>query len=887
LSVAREWHRLSAEEVLGLLQVSASTGLADGEVRRRRRQHGANALREPPPPSVLALFLRQFQDFMVLVLLGATAVSFAMGERGDAITIVAIVVVNAILGFVQEYRAERSMAALRQLTAPTARVRRGGEEMRVPAQDLVPGDILLLEAGDRVPADARLVEASRLAVEEATLTGESQPAAKDAGWLGDGQSLLGDRRNMVYAGTTVVRGRAVAVVVATGMATEMGAIAALIQEQRPEPTPLEQRLEGLGKVLVVACLAITAVVTAAGIARGEPPYTMFLTGVSLAVAAIPEGLPAIVTIALAVGVQRMIRRRALVRRLPAVETLGSATVICSDKTGTLTKNEMTVRRLWVGGRSVEVTGDGYDGRGRVEAEDPRLHALCRELLAAAALCTDTRLRRRGRRVEVQGDPTEAALLVAAAKVGVDVEGLRRRHPRRAEEPFDPATRRMWVEVDAEAGPTRIVKGAPEVVLAEATHVLEVGGVRPLGATERAAVLTACEAMGEAALRTLAVLRREGRGPAVLLGLVGLVDPPRPEAKRAIARCRSAGVRVVMITGDHAATARSVAAALGLLDGGGRVLLGDEVERMSDAELEAATQDLAVCARVSPTAKLRLVRAFRRRGEIVAMTGDGVNDAPAVREADIGVAMGITGTDVTKEASALILADDNFATIAAAIEEGRGIYDNIRKFVRYLLACNVGEVLVMFLAAVVGLPMPLLPIQILWVNLVTDGLPAMALGVDPVDPEVMARPPRPPNESVFARRLGVKIASRGFLIGLSTLGVFALALGLGLGLDKARTMAFATLVLAQLFHVFDCRSETRAVFDIPLGTNPYLLGAVLSSLLLLGAAIYAPGLRPLFETVPLGRWDVAAVLAVAGLPSTLIGLRRLVLLARWRRRHALG
>ncbi len=917
----RLWHTLTAEQVLDLLDTDRARGLTEAEARKRQRKYGPNLLKEQRRVSAWKILIGQFRDFMVLVLLGATLISYLMGEIGDAVTIVAIVVLNAFLGFFQEYRAERSIEALKQLAAPRARVRREGKETQIPAAELVPGDILLLETGDRVPCDARLLEASNLEVQEAALTGESQPVTKNLLVCEEGSLPLGDRRNMVYMGTAIARGRGLAVVVATGMATEMGLIAGMLQEAEEEPTPLQIRLEQLGKYLVWACLLISLVVTVTGILRGEPPYKMFLAGVSLAVAAIPEGLPAIVTIALALGVQRMIKAQAIVRRLPAVETLGCATVICSDKTGTLTRNAMTVRSLYTGGEEYQVSGQGYEPRGKFISGErviqPRGNRNLQLTLSAAALCCNARLegkmpprlwpwrRRRGEEEtgcwEMQGDPTEGALLVAAAKAGLWREDLDRVQPRVAEIPFESERRLMSVICRVENGAYRVyTKGAPDTVIALCNSVYRDGRQLPLGPAERKVIMQVTEEMASRALRVLGIAYREIPAlPArieagevekdlVFLGLAGMIDPPRPEAREAIRKCHQAGIRTVMITGDHGATATAIARELDLLPPGGMVVTGRELDEMSDRALAQAAERIYVYARVSPGHKLRIVRALRQRGHVVAMTGDGVNDAPAVKEADIGVAMGLTGTDVTKEASAMILADDNFATIVAAVEQGRAIYDNIRKFIRYLLACNVGEVLVMFLAAVTAMPLPLVPIQILWVNLVTDGLPAMALGVDRPEPDVMRRPPRRPRESIFSRGLARKILGRGLLIGVGTLGVFAWGLAVtGGNLLEARTMAFATLVMSQLFHVFDCRSERSSVLDMGLFTNPLLVGAVAVSTGMLLAVIYLPGLRPAFQTHPLNVWEWMVILAVAGSGAIMIGLRRAILYRNLGRTSMMG
>jgi Ca2+-transporting ATPase len=886
---AAAWHALTPAEVASRLGTDLARGLSAATASERLARSGPNRIGERRRKSAWSMLLGQLQDVMVLVLMGAASVSFVFRELADGVAIVVIVVVNALLGCLQEARAERSLEALRALTAPTARVLRDGTTLQVDAAVLVPGDLLLLEAGDRVPADARLVAAMGLAVDEAPLTGESQPVEKSVAPLAAAHLAPGDRRNMVFMGTHLVRGRGRAVVVATGMATEVGRIAGLIGEAGERETPLQRRLDQLGRTLVVACLLVSALVVTLGVLQGEDPYRMFLAGVSLAVAAIPEGLPAIVTIALALGVQRMIRKHAIVRRLPAVETLGCATVICTDKTGTLTQNRMQVRAVWAGGEPRELAAAG------------QLPAAHRLTLESGVLCSNAHLGNGGE--EGTGDPTEVALLAGAAAVGLAPEALRAAWPRLAEVPFDPERRRMVVVCgDGRGGAVVHVKGAVDEVLARCSHVLGTDGrPLPLDAAGRRAVRQAGEAMAARALRVLAVARRPlpaaPAGPGelpdaerveadlTLCGLCGLIDPPRPEAREAVRRCREAGVRVVMITGDHALTARAVAEEVGLLPPGGRVVTGADLAAWGERELQRQVDGVYVFARTSPADKLRIVRALQARGHVVAMTGDGVNDAPAVREADIGVAMGRTGTDVTKEASAMVLTDDNFATIVAAVEEGRGIYDNIRKFVRYLLACNTGEVLVMLLATVLGLPVPLLPLQMLLVNLVTDGLPALALGLDPPDPQVMRRPPRRPDESVFARGLGRLIVVRGTIIGLGTLAVFVACLRGGGGLVLARTLAMCTLVLGQLLHAFDARSQTEALWEQNLLANPALVAAVCSSLAVLAAVLYVPALRALFHlALPDGAdWAVVGLAASAG--AVLFGAAKAAR-GYWRRRFML-
>ncbi|MEW8959518.1 MAG: calcium-translocating P-type ATPase, SERCA-type [Moorella sp. (in: firmicutes)] len=886
----RQWYQMDPAEALMVLKSDARRGLTEGEARRRLESVGANNLKAKPKAPPYVIFLNQFRDFMVLVLLAATAVSAFLGEIADAVTIVAIVVINAFLGFIQEYRAERSLEALKEMAAPEARVRRDNEVRRIPAREVVPGDILLLESGDRVAADALLLKAANLQADEAALTGESVPVLKEPGPL-KGTVAVGDRRNMVHMGTVITSGRGEGVVVATGMNTEVGKIADMLQEVADEDTPLQKRLAGLGRWLVLVCLVICAAVVVAGTLRGEELYGMFLAGVSLAVAAIPEGLPAIVTVCLALGVQKMVQRRAIVRRLPAVETLGCVTVICSDKTGTLTQNQMTVRRVWVGGRRLMVSGTGYVPHGEY-LEGGRKVAVegdLKMLLTIAAMCNNVVLERNGLNIggwlrrnsgrgdawKINGDPTEGALLVAAAKGGLWREQLEAEEPRVAEIPFDSGRKRMSVICRRGRGLRVYVKGAPDVILDLCDSILLDGRVVPLDAARREAVKAENEAMAGEALRVLALAYRDlaagGELTAetvekglVLVGLMGMLDPPRPEAAEAIRVCQRAGIKVVMITGDHQTTARAVAEELGLPAGKDQVLTGQEMEKITEKELARASLKVNVYARVSPQHKLRIVRALKAGNHIVAMTGDGVNDAPAIKEADIGIAMGRSGTDVAREAAAMVLADDNFATIVAAVEEGRGIYDNIRKFIRYLLSCNIGEVFTMFVAVISGLPLPLLPIQILWMNLVTDGLPAMALGVDVKEPNLMERPPHPPGESIFARGLGKGIGILGLQIGLATLAVFILGLYLGDGdLPTARTLAFTTLVMAQLFAVFECRSENLSPFAVGYFSNPYLVLAVISSTAMQLLVLYVPLLQLVFKTVPLNAFHWGIVILAAG------------------------
>lgn len=892
-------HSCSVEECLRTLKSDPERGLASREALRRLSEVGKNRLEEAAGIHPVQLFLKQFADLMVLVLMGAGAVSFFLGEAIDAIAIAAILILNAVFGFVQEFRAEKALQALQRLTAPTTTVLRDGSLMTVAAEEIVPGDVLVVESGDRIPADGRIIWSMALEIDESPLTGESVPASKDHRHVGEVNEALGDRRNMAYMGTAVTRGRARLLVTGTAMATQIGEIAELIREKKDEATPLQVRLHQLGKGLVFVCILLVAAVFLAGVARGLPVYQMFLTGVSLAVAAIPEGLPAVVTAALAIGVQRMIRRKAIVRRLTSVETLGSATVICTDKTGTLTKNEMTVTRLFTARREIEVTGTGYqpDGEFRV-AGKPWPAARDGDLVTAlriGALCNTAKLappeagnakKGSAKAWRVMGDPTEASLLIAAMKAGLDPRRLERQYALETEHPFEAQRRRMSVVVSQNGQLTSFVKGALDAVLPFCTHVLVDGERRPLTQRERTLFRRQMEAYANEALRVLALAYRPLRpgqtdqqsceSELTLVALAAMFDPPRGEVAHAVALSRRAGVRTVMLTGDHPATATAIGRAIRLLGVRDEALTGQDVEAMSDAELEATVARTSCFARVSPKHKLRIVQALRRRGEIVAMTGDGVNDAPAVKEADIGIAMGMTGADVTKEAAALVLADDNYATIVAAIEEGRGIYDNIRKFIRYLLSCNAGEVLAVLVAVLTGLPLPLLPLQILWMNLVTDGLPAIALGVDPPDKDAMTRPPRPASEGVFARRLPVRILFSGGLIAISTLLAFGAALTVRPDdLDWARTVAFTTLVTAQLLFAFMCRSERRSAVAAGLFANRYLVLAVAVSFAMQFAVIYWQPLAAAFRTVPLAMGDWLLVLACAGMLPVLDSLLHFV------------
>ncbi len=889
---SESWYEKSIEEIFRGLG-TGHDGLSSGEALRRLDEIGPNELRREALVSPIVLFLHQFKEFLIIILIIAAAVSIVLGETVDASVILIIVVLSTFLGFIQEFRASRALDALKRMAAPTTDVVRDGQEQDIPARDVVPGDIILLAVGDRAPADARVVEAYNLRIDESAFTGESEPVEKQTDPLPHGVPLA-ERTNMVYSGTTIIYGRGVAVVVATGMQSEYGKIAHLIQVADEEHTPLEERMEEIGRRLGLGALAVVAVVVVAGLLRGEALFEMFLWGISLAVAAVPEALPAIVTGALTLGVQRMVRRNAIVRRLPAVETLGSVTVVCSDKTGTLTRNEMTVRRLWVGGQDIEVTGVGYAPEGKLLREgqpigrDPDVASLAR----VAVLCNDAHLLRdKEGRHYILGDPTEGALLVMAAKAGFEPEPVRIDYPRVEEVPFSSVRKRMTTihQTPTETGLV-CMKGAPEVILQHCSCYIVEGKPVPLSPDVRERILTINENMAHQALRVLGFAYRELPTPYVeateevvekdliFLGLSGMVDPPREEVKAAISKAQQAGVRTIMITGDHKLTAAAVARELGLLKDDIHALAGADLDRLNDEELSSVVDRVTVYARTSPEHKLRLVSALRNKGEVAAMTGDGINDAPALRRADIGLAMGITGTDVTKEAADMVLADDNYATIVAAVEEGRVIYDNIRKFIRYLLATNSGEILTVFIAVLIGLPIPLLAIQILWINLVTDGLPALALGVEPAEPGVMRRPPRPRHESVFARGLWQHIIWVGILMAVGTLGIMIWGL-MNYSLDATRTMVFFTLASFQMFHVLAIRSERESVFTIGLLSNIYLAGAVALTFALQLAVTYLPPLQATFSTEPLDMLQLVVCLVVTSSVFWAVEFEKLLLRRR--------
>jgi P-type Ca2+ transporter type 2C len=846
-----EWHTLDSDDALRALGSDSTRGLSTDDATARLATHGPNVLPQSRGHSVLRLLAAQFADVLVILLIAAATVAVFVGEPADVVAIVAILVLNAILGFAQAYRAERALDALRALSAPAAQVRRDGRDATIGAAELVIGDIVLLDAGTIVPADLRLVEARQLAVEEAALTGESVPVDKHTRAL-EGRPPLGDRRNMAFAGTFVTRGRGAGLVVATATRTQLGHIAALLRTEETAATPLQRRLARLGRALAIAVLALCALIFGAGLLRGEPPLGMLMTALSLAVAAVPEALPAIVTMSLALGARRMARRNALVRRLPAVETLGSVTVICSDKTGTLTENRMRLEQIQ--------TADAAPvppPLGEYVAQPAST------LLELIALNNDVTVAQDATR----GDPTELALYDASAAAGYRKETLALRYPRIAELPFSSERGRMTTLHRAHERVIAIMKGAPERVVTACVDRIGERGPMPL---DRRAVLTAAHDMAASGLRVLAVSMRElpsmperlddVESDHTFVGLVGLLDPPRPEARDAVAVCHDAGIRVVMITGDHPATARAIAERVGIIAGDDAVLTGPELARLSQADLETRVRNVRIFSRVAAEDKIRIVRALQQSGECVAMTGDGVNDAPALRRAEIGVAMGRGGTDVAREAAAMVLLDDNFATIVHAIEEGRRIYDNVRRFVRYTLSTNSGELWTLFAAPFIGLPLPLLPVQILWMNLVTDGLPGLSLAMERPEPGVMRRKPRPPSESLFAHGLWQHTLWVGVLMAALALGTQAWAIRSNN--SHWRSMAFTVLTLSQLAHALAVRSERVSLLRTGLWSNRSLAGAIALTFAAQMAILYVPVLARVLGTTPLSAVELLVCVALS-------------------------
>lgn len=902
--VETHWHTMQAAEVIKSLDTTVDAGLSLSEAENRLKKYGYNQLEEKEGVSPFMLFLGQFNNLIVWVLIAAAIVSGVLGEWIDALAIIAIVIINAIIGFIQEYRAEKSLEALQKMSAPFSRVTRNGEIQSILSRDIVPGDVVLLEAGDYVPADGRLCSSFSFMTQEASLTGESTPVGKSTEPIPDPSLPIADRKNMVFMGTSVTSGKGTCVIVTTGMHTELGKIAGLIQKAGNEETPLQRKLEVFGKKLVYLCLGIVTIVFFLELWRKDPLLEAFLISVSLAVAAIPEGLPVIVTIALALGVQRMVKRHVLIRKLPSVETLGCATVICSDKTGTLTQNEMTVRKIFANGKNIDISGTGYAPAGNFTFNNVPLSETDKQMvtfvLGIGVLCNNAHLKKEDTTWKVIGDPTEGAILTAAAKSGIWKEHQEKRFPLISEIPFD-SDRKKMSTIRHTHFDTRIVceKGAPDIILKDCAKIYTDRELRDLTEEDILLILNENNKLAGDALRVLGIAfklldhKSINFTPAsvekdmIFLGLLAIIDPPRPEVKEAVAVCHTAGIKTVMITGDHKNTARAIGEELGFLSSNSsKAIDGIELDALSDDDLAEEVSKIAVYARVTAEHKLRIVKAWKKQGDVVAMTGDGVNDAPAVKEASIGVAMGVTGTDVTKETSDMVITDDNFASIEAAIEEGRGIYDNIKKSIHYLLSCNAGEILTMLFASIFNLPIPLFPIQILWINIATDGLPALALGVDTVDPDIMKRLARRSTEQIIDKRLGILIIFQGFLIAVSTLLAYTYVLYYGTSaipdylyhwfrneaaphllrgdIETARTIAFCVMVVSQLFHSFNCRNARRSLFEIGVFTNKKLLLATGISLAIQVAIVYTPFFEDIFRVRPLGLNDWITVFAFSSL-----------------------
>jgi len=891
------WHQKSADNIYEELKASPQ-GLSSEEAQKRLEQYGSNELTERKKKTPFMMFLDQFKDFMILVLIGAAIISGFIGDITDTIAIIVIVMLNAVIGFVQEYRAEKAMAALKKMAASVATVIRSGTPANIPAAELVPGDIVSLEAGKIVPADMRLVESVRLKSEEAALTGESLSVEKHIEALHDDNLPIGDRKNMTYKGTFVTYGRGIGIVVATGMKTELGKIATMLQEEEEVKTPLQKRLAAFGRKLAIAVLVICSFVFGIGIMRGEAPFLMLLTAISLAVAAIPEALPAVITISLALGAKKLVKQNALIRKLPAVETLGSVTYICSDKTGTLTLNKMTVEEIWADGKIIK----DYGLRSKGEKTESLMLTPYPIMMMALALSNDAQIDTKG---DVIGDPTEIALYNIAKNNGFDKKQLEEDLPRTGEIPFDSERKCMTTfhrgqrakESDAKKNQLpeplyaeafesfqfiSFTKGAVDVLIEKSDNILTSKGPKLI---DRQEIIRINERMAADGLRVLCIATRkwdalpDSISPEsvetglTILGLVGMMDPPREEAKEAVSLCKTAGINTVMITGDHPITANTIARKLNIIDDGSMsIITGKELEKLTLKEFEEKVEHIRVYARVAPEQKLKIIKALQDKGQFVAMTGDGVNDAPALKRADIGVAMGITGTDVSKEAAHMILLDDNFATIVKAVKEGRRIFDNIRKFIKYTMTSNSGEIWTIVLAPFLGLPIPLLPIHILWINLVTDGLPGLALAAEPAEKNIMKRPPRHPQESIFSHGLGGHIIWVGLLMGF--ISIFTQGWAIKAGNAHWQTMVFTVLCLSQMGHVLAIRSERESLFSMGVFSNKPLLGAFVLTFALQMATIYVPFLNPVFKTQPLTLNELIFTLALSSIVFLAVEVEKL-------------
>ncbi len=878
------WYQQSINEVCQKLETNIEKGLTSEEAKRRLEKYGRNELIQTKGPSILEMFLEQLKDYMVIILIIASVISIVLGEITDSVIIIAIVIINAVLGVVQEYRAGKALEALKKMSAPNAKVIRDGEPVVIPSSEVVPGDIAILEAGDYIPADVRLVSSVNLKVEEAALTGESVPVEKDAHAEFNGEIGLGDQINCGFMSTIVTYGRGTGIVTETGMNTVMGSIATMLQEAPQEDTPLQKKLAQMGKMLGTGCLVICLVVFIMGLLRGEEILSMFMTAVSLAVAAIPEGLPAVVTIVLAIGMQRMVKRNAIMKKLHAVETLGGTTVICSDKTGTLTQNQMTITKMYVPGLEIDVQGEGYKPAGGFFVGEEPLNLeqekAVRRLLEIQVLCNDARLEHVTENNQdewrILGDPTEGAMVVAAAKAGINQAEINQKQPRLQEIPFDSARKLMTTFHKGEDGQFySFTKGAPDILVQRCTKIMRRNGViEDITPGDVETILEENHSLAAQALRVLAMaFKPVGRIPdhpsseedekeLVFCGLVGMIDPPRPEAIEAVKVCKEAGIRVVMITGDYKDTAAAIARQLGIIESDDQVMAGAELDALSDEQTNEVAKRVNVFARVSPEHKVRIVQAMKNNGNIAAMTGDGVNDAPALKRADIGIAMGITGTDVTKESADMIITDDNFASIVAAVEEGRVIYSNIRKFVFFLMSCNVGEVLIIFLSMLFNWPIPLLPIHLLWVNLLTDAFPALALGTENKEPGLMQEKPRDPDASIIDRSMILSIIVQSGVMTAAILIAFYFGWQSG-GIDTGRTYALLTMCFSELLRAYTCRSEKYTAFKLGFFSNKNMNLATGGCIILLVLVALVPGLREVFSLVKLSLfdWDVIVLLGI--------------------------
>ncbi len=860
------WHNLKIEQVFALLNSSVS-GLSESETKKRLEQFGYNRLQEKKRKSPIILLLDQFKSFLIVVLIIASCISVVIGEYIEAIAIMVIVILAGVLGFIQEYRAEKALEMLKKMSALKSRVIRDGKEKEIPAEDLVPGDIISLKTGDKIPADSRLVEAINIKVDEASLTGESESVSKTEQLLQGEEIPLGDRKNMLFMGTNVSYGRGKAIVVSTGMNTEFGKIARMLQDVEEQKTPLQISIDRTAKLIGISAIILSVVIGLIGIIRGYSLLEMFIWTVALAVAIVPEALPAVMTISLALGVRRMAKRNALIRKLQAVETLGATSIICSDKTGTLTEDQMTSRKIWVNEHFIDVSGVGYepvgdffiDGNPLTENENIHL----KKLLTVGALCNDSRLNNSSEGWTIIGDPTEGALAVAAAKAGINLEEIKTFQPRKDEIPFSSERKRMTTVHSTSEGIIAYSKGALEIILDSCSYVYRDGKEIEISEQNKGEIITSAQQMAESALRVLGLAYRklnehslkEAETDMIFVGMVGMIDPPRKEVKEAIQVCKDAGIKPIMITGDHKITAIAIAKELGILTSG-RTLSGAELDNLSDENFEKIVEEVEVYARVSPSHKLRVIEAFAKNGKIVAMTGDGINDSPALKKADIGIAMGITGTDVSKEASDMILTDDNFVSIVRAVEEGRTIFANIRKFLTYLLSDNMGATLAYVVAMFGGLPLPLTALQILFINLIMDGPNAIALGLEPPEPGIMKHPPREPKANILNRQSLFYIFGVGLWICAITLGIFILSLGEGK--QYAMTMFFVTLIMTRTFNAFNCRSATSSLFKLGLLTNRWIILAFSLTISTMLPILYVPFLQKIFEVVPLSlkNWLIA-------------------------------